>query len=411
MVILGLLSTILIRYTITSSIVYFYMFFLILSILTTIILKKIETKKKNIYLIILASFIACYTIVISTSEIDYVLKRYMIFYLVLIYCLIKFVQLDYFFAEKTYYSLSIMLNIFSVANLYQTIFKVPLLKDYMDLIETGFYYHFGESSFRTMSVFNHPIISGLFFIFLFFINFYTIKKKSIMIILQSLAILNIYTSQSRSSWLAFIFVCVLYITINKKDILKNLFKLNVPLSLHIIRFSLLLLFIAFIFLFGESVVASVIKRFGDSLSLNSTSGSNLQRLSTMNLILNHMFSQNLIRIFLGFGGGTVSLFMLNNPILIDNFSTPDNHYLTLFYEFGIIGLLFYISLILYIIYKFYSKKNRHWTVNLSFLCFMTINFEFIFFEAWPVVLVMLAFLIAHLLFNFKEDQNMVIHIN
>gem|GEM_PF-6934172 len=403
MVVLGLISTILIRYIPTSSFIYVYMLALTLISVTLILLRNIKSKKSNIYTLISAFLIACYMLVISTAEIEYVLKRYMIFYLVLIYCILRFMQIGPF-AEKTYRSIAMMLNVFSIANLYQTFFKIPLLVNYMDLIETGFYYHFGESSYRTMSVFNHPIISGLFFIIVFLINFSVIKSKPLLLSLQGLAVLNIYTSQSRSAWLAFIFVCFLYVLNDRKNMLNSLLKPKVKLSVHAVRFIVVVSGVIFLIMFGKEIVEAVALRFGDSLSFNSTSGSNLQRLHTINLIVKHMFSQNIFNLIFGFGGGTVSLFMLKNPIFIQNFTTPDNHYLTLFYEFGLVGLLFYIGLILYIVYKYYKKKNKDWSLKLSFMCFMTINFEFLFFEAWPIVLVMLAFLIAHLLFVFNKKS-------
>ncbi len=93
MVVLGLISTILIRYIPTSSFIYVYMLALTLISVTLILLRNIRSKKSNIYTLISAFLIACYMLVISTAEIEYVLKRYMIFYLVLIYCILKFMQI------------------------------------------------------------------------------------------------------------------------------------------------------------------------------------------------------------------------------------------------------------------------------------------------------------------------------
>lgn len=404
-IILGIFSAILWRYTPTNKVIYAYILVLALVLIMKLFsYKDVKISSNNMYLILFSVVSLVYLILISIGEISFVAKRYVFVYLLIIYLYLTFTRYGLDYAVKFYKHLTVILNIFSVLNLYQVIFKKPLLLKYMDLMEIGYNYRFGTSGYRTMAVFNHPIVSGLFFIIAFLCNMYILKKSPLKYGLQALLLLNIYTSQARSGWLAFALILAFIVIRDRRKIITGIVKPRLTYKGAIMGVILLTVGFLFMIFNFQDLYNSIIQRFGDSLSLNSTNGSNLQRTMTIALIWNYMFDSGGIQLFFGHGGGTVSDFMVKHPVLINGFTTTDNQYLSLFYEFGILGMMFFSTVFIYITIKYFSKKKRHWTIDLSFLCFLVIAFDLFFFEAWPVVLVMLAFLIAILTFNFKSIE-------
>lgn len=403
-IILGIVAAILMRYTPTNKMYYLYMLILtILLGLKTITYHNLEINKSNLHRMIFIITSMLYIYFLSIDNMVFVTKRYLIIFILMLYLYLSFSKYGIKYAEKFYKQLTIILNVFSVVNLYQIIFQKPFLLKYMDLMEVGYNYKFGTSGYRTMSVFNHPIVSGLFFIIAFLCNMYIVKNKNLKYVLQILLILNIYTSKARSAWITFAIIIFILIFNNRKKILIKISKPKLTYRKVIIAIVFLIFGFLFAIFYLPDIFSSIIERFGDSLKVNSTSGSNLQRTMTIKLILNHMFNGDPIRLIFGYGGGTVSDFMILNPVLLEGFTTTDNQYLSLFYEFGLVGVIFYITLFLNITKKYLLNKSKHWTITLSYMCFIAINVDLIFFEAWPVILIMMSFLISILTFKFKNN--------
>ncbi|WP_226528052.1 O-antigen ligase family protein [Metabacillus niabensis] len=406
-ILIGIVAGIMWRFPITSTVIYLYMAGLLLLLLLKLFRDSdLRISRKNSLILIISILFILTIYLVSFDEIAFVTKRYLILVILIFYLFFSLLRYGVGYMENFYKQLTVFLNILSVANLYQVIFRKPLLLNYMDLAEVGYNYHFGSAAYRTMSVFHHPIICGLFFIIAFLCNMYLIKSP-IKYVLQVLLLLNIYTTSSRSAWLALALIIMVYILLNNKRFIFSILRPRVN-YLKAINICIITSFVfLFLILNFDEIAKTIIDRFGDSLTKNSTDGSNLQRTLTIAMIFDHMFDNGGSILLFGHGAGTVGDFMLRNPVLIKDFGTTDNQYLSWFFEFGLVGITSYLSLVLFIIIKYFKNKNRHWTKDLSFLCFVVISFELVFFDAigWPVVFVMLGFLIGALTIEYDENEN------
>lgn len=408
--IFGILCTVLYRYPVVEKV--YYLFIIVLFFMLIIQLLKILEYSIGGNILFLSVIVIglVYILVCSFGNITFFANKYSWIFMLMFYLYFCFMERGLGYAEKLYKQLTILLNIFSVLNIYQILFHKPLLINYMKLIEVDYdFYQFGSFAYRTMSVFNHPIISGLFFVIAFLCNMYVLKT-SWKYPLQALLLLNIYTSWSRSSWLALVIILVIYLLLNISKF-KFTLKLNITYR-KIFNFYILLIFlsIGLIFLLAnfDSLYNSIASRIGDSLSTNSTDGSNLQRTMTISLILNHMFEGDIVNLLFGYGIGSVEAFMLAHPILIEDFSTTDNQFLSWFYEFGLVGIVSYFACLIFLFIS-YLRNRGNWVKELSLLCLIVINIELFFFDAigWPVVYVMFVFATVTLAFKFKPENKQV----
>lgn len=406
-VFIAIIAGVMWRYPSTDKIYYVFMAVLcILIIINLIAIRNLQIYRKNFLPIVIFSLIFLYVSIYSYQNIDYVFKRFFIIYLIFLYSFTSFKIYGLYFSEKFYLQLTIFLNMLSILNLYQVFLKKPLLLNFMKLDESGYTYNFGLSTYRVMSLFSHPIICALFFLFAFLCNEYIIKKKVLKLTMQSLLLVNIYFTFSRSTWLAIIFAIFILIILRRKEIISKALSLKFRIETLLIFILISISFVSISVYNFQEIFITVINRFGDSLSFNSTDGSNLQRTMTIDLIWNYMNDGTNMHLFFGNGAGTVNDFMLENPLLIDNFGTTDNQYISILFEFGILGLILYICLVAYVIYSYFKRGNSHWTGFLSLLCFLVISFELFFFDAsgWPVVLVMFSYTFASISYDFSFDE-------
>nr|WP_263324280.1 hypothetical protein [Neobacillus sp. Marseille-Q6967] len=346
---------------------------------------------------------------ISLNELKVLVKNYSPIYVILIYGLVQYYKYGNKYGEQFFFQFAFLMNVLSVINLYQVIFHRPLLvRFFTEKIDSYQYWAYGTDAFRVISVFGHPIISALFFSVLFICNIYVInsKYKYIKYILQLIALVNLFATQSRSAWITLVIVLVLYGIRNFK--VTKIMNYKVELTIKkIFRYYFISIFILIILGFlifnFEQILTDIITRFGDSLSKNSTDISTLQRLGTFDLIINHMFSSGVFQLVFGNGLGSVGDFMLFNMVVIENFTTTDNMYLTFFFELGMISILTYVVFLLISIYRLFFTK-KYWLSELAALCFIFISIDFFFFEGigWGTVTTFWAFSLLTLLITFSN---------
>mgnify|MGYP001048775795 CR=1 FL=1 len=407
LLVIGIISTIMFRYPITNKVYYLFLILLFFMIIINVVKANFQINKKNLPFITAIFFSMCCMLISSMFSVEsmkFFITRYSLIFLTMCYLYMRVAKYGIVYLDNFYKQLTVLLNVFSVFNLYQVIFHKPLLMNYMQFLELGYNYHFGTSAYRTMSVFNHPIICGLFFIIAFFCNIYILKTPW-KYLLQFLLLINIYSTLARSAWLAFAIVLIIYCVMNAKKILPKSFnvKLNFKRILGIyISCVLLIIATGFVGYHFESIYNGVISRFGDSLSSDTTDGSNLQRTMTISLIVNYMVNGDVFHLFFGYGLGKSHEFMLEHPILIEGFGTTDNQYLSWFYEFGLFGIGGYFSFILLLFIKV-LKAKRNLSIELSFFSFLILSIGLFFFEGtgWPILLIMYSIALSCLSLNFR----------
>lgn len=408
LILLVFLTAVMKYYTVTTKAYFLSMFLLgVMIFLSLISTKNIKAKANGYYLFVLASsFVFIIFSGIGHQNFTSFYRNILIIYLVTWYLYLSFMKYGLKYVENMYKQLAMLFNVFSVLNLYQVVFHKPLLLKFLALVQ-GFEYNFGGSDYRTMSVFGHPIVAGMFFVIAFLCNIYVLKTP-FKYILQGILLVNIFSTMSRSAWISIIIVLVLYSVVHIRSIFNKIsnFKLTYKklFSMYIIA-ALFIIALFFIIPRFNEISTEISLRFGSSLSSNTNDISNLQRTGTVTAILNYMFNSNFVNLLFGYGYGTAKNFMLSHTIILPYFSTTDNQYLTWFYEFGFLGIGTYLTFLFYFIFKLFNKNN-HWVQELSILILVCISVSFIFFEGvgWLTVAVMLGITSACLSYKFEKPS-------
>lgn len=287
----------------------------------------------------------------------------------------------------------IIVNAFALLNIIEILSKKSLFYNFlMSNAKNWQISVFYTENFRTFSIFAHPIVYALFLLILFWCNKFLIKNNFIRYLLQLNIILNIFFTKSRSTWIAFLITLILYYS---KNIIINIKNNNFKFTYKkiCIMLGILIIIILCIIIFQNNIVYilnEVFQRFVTVTDDSYGDVSRLQRTGTIELINNYMTSNGIINFLFGNGYSSVNKFMIDHTIVISGFSTTDNQYLSFFYDFGIIGLLLYIFIIILAVISFF-KNSKMDINNLSILCFLSISICMFFFEnfGWTNVFIFL----------------------
>ncbi|HDR8273438.1 TPA: O-antigen ligase family protein, partial [Bacillus cereus] len=345
--------------------------------------------------------------IFKLDELKAFLKNYSVIYFIFFYSLLMFYKNGTRYGEQFFIQFTKVLNILSILNLIQIILHKPLLaKFFTEQMNNYQYWAYGTSEFRPVSVFGHPIVSAVFFSLLVICNFY-ILKGNLKYPLQIVAIMNVYATQSRSAWIALAVIVCIYLIKNFrfKKLKKNVRITHNQLIKIYISIIIVICGTGLLVISSDSIISTIIERFGDSLNRNSTDISNLQRTGTLHLINSYMLQQDIIRLLFGHGLGNVGEFMYLNTVVIPNFTTTDNMYLTFFFELGILSLFIYgVFFILGTVRFFFS--GEYWLSELASLCFIFISIIIFFFEGlgWGSVATIWTFSLLIILMKFKNQK-------
>ena len=216
-------------------------------------------------------------------------------------------------------------------------------------------------AFRTPSIYGHPIRLGTSLTIALAIFYYLYKRGFIRNIVIFLALFGIFASASRSSWLACAGVVLLTLMakFKRKITRKKMFYVIAGLLLIIIFFSCPI---------GQKLTADIISRFQEA------SGDNVSKVQRLGAIAyfweDYVENFNLITLLFGHGEDAAARFMLKTAIVFQNFSTTDNEYLLVVYNYGLIIL----CIVLYGIYRcirnyiFCYEENGRVKNCLYFIC-------------------------------------------
>lgn len=208
-----------------------------------------------------------------------------------------------------------------------------------------FFPNYGNSwsAFRVPSIYGHPIRLGASLTMGVAIFLFIYRKSILQYLLMALSLFGIYTCLSRSSWLACAgAMALLVLAMYRKRITKRKFLIGV------LGISILIIFL--LSKPGTAMTQQIIFRFeeatGDSISRT-------QRLGAITYILNDEWKNfNPFTFLFGHGEDAASKLMLRTTINIENFSTTDNEYLLILYNYGFVFLAIIIKGIFKCIKKF-----------------------------------------------------------
>lgn len=399
-----------------------YLFYLIAILVLVLDLFKCKKNKYNILLktnifylflffcihSIISSIINIFTGNSDVGSLIKLLSSYIIF--LFLYFKIKIYGNRYI--QNFYRLFMIVSNFFVIINIYEIITKTSMFSKFLttDLkdFQAVFY---GTQYFRTSSIFMHPIVYGLFLIVLFWCNEYLITNKY-KYLLQINIIINIYFTKSRSAWLAFACVFLLYYVKKIFNKIKNKkFKLTTK-SLAIIPF-IMVAIITFSIIFREhihGVIYNITNRFISITDDSYGDGSRIQRLGAIEVIYEGMKEKGPLIFVFGNGINSSREFMENNTVLISGFSSADNQYATFFYEFGFIGLSIFIVINIFAALEFIKSKSMYNIRNLSILVLLSISIDIFFFDGfrWTSIAILLVTVITFLCITSKDDSEELI---
>ena len=198
-------------------------------------------------------------------------------------------------------------------------------------------------------------------------SFYKKMSTKINILLVSIVLCAIYLTYSRSAWLGSLVAifsliilnprCVAYIRKNKKRIA------GIAVSLVLVMAAL------FVSLSSNHKFNNLIFHVGD----NAPTTSNSQRVSSMSKTIKMIFENPL-----GYGPGSAGPTSLkgNNPLL------PENYYLQIAHETGIIGLILFMAICLIVLLELLEMKDERIEAKILIAAFIGLGFTNLFVHIW-----------------------------
>lgn len=413
--------SIFLSYWYVSNLYYVLYFFVFMGMLFNILKLFNHKHSDNIYDRKLLKLIVCfiiYTLFISVLNYKNV-SLINITKIVSIYTFVIFILFNINVENKSYMItfykyFTIIFNIFNIIDLYEAFTKTNL---FFNFILPKMATSYGIVGFRAYSIFLHPIVYGMMLVILFWCNKFILKNRFNKLVLQIIVIVNLFFTQARSAWIAFAVTIILYcskVIITKirtriKTKTKTKIKIHnskiASIKICITIFALLVITICII-IFSKNIVdiwGLIYKKFITATSDSYGDVSRLQRLGTITDIEQYMFNNGSINFLFGNGFGTMTDFMKNIYVVIMNFPTSDNQYLSIFYEFGFVGLFLYITIIVSVIIKFF-KNDISDINNLPILSFLIISVSMFFFESfrWTDVFILLIISMIFMCFSSKD---------
>lgn len=217
------------------------------------------------------------------------------------------------------------------------------------------------TAFRTPSIYGHPIRVGTSLTFALAIHIFLYKKSFMRWAIIILDLFGLFACESRSSWIACACTCLLLLVAATQ---KRVTRKKVMMAMSAI-------IIVFLFLMsdpGTRMMVVVAGRFAQAIGDDVAK---VQRLGAISYFATKVINEfNPITFLLGHGEDAAANVMLETSIVFKNFSTTDNQYLLVFYNYGLIALIFVLSGTVKCIIRFIRKyKSNGNTVNcLLFIC-------------------------------------------
>lgn len=190
---------------------------------------------------------------------------------------------------------------------------------------------------RVVAIFNHPIVCGCYLVItLILLLVFPVAKKRLQFVFILVVVSAIVLTQSRSAWIATLFVFVtLFIKYKKRSFSKEY-------TIYILSFIFSVIFISVI------VDYNILGRIYDFINnrINGSLDAGEGHIIRIEVILNSItyWKSNFIEFLLGYGKNFGLLFMKEHPIIKFGGvfrwdSAIDNQYITIIHETGFIGLL------------------------------------------------------------------------
>lgn len=253
-------------------------------------------------------------------------------------------------------------------------------------VESRFYNQsLGTFKTRVQTVFMHPTICGVFMMISWLcILFLPYKKTWVNYLAKVFILLCLLGTQSRSTWVAFVMINILYAW-KKYRIKKIQIKREQLLQIGIVIIVALIIVV----FFNEYLIKVgyvIINRWRDGM--NSNNASNYNRVTMIKMGIQEWKHIKIGRKIFGSGNGYAYQFLLCHPIRGWN-GAVDNQYLTILLDFGLVGIILFISLIYYVFKQAVGSDDR---INqLCSLCLLSMFMSGFFYEMFSWIFVTILF--------------------
>lgn len=252
-----------------------------------------------------------------------------------------------------------VLKLFSVIIAFAALVGVP---EYV-MKQSLFFPDYGHAwgGFRIPSIYGHPIRLGTSLTIGLSIYIFLYQRSLRRCLLIGVSLFGIYACASRSSWLACAVTGLLTLfSVYRKKISRKIWIYGLA--------SGILLAVFLMSAPGKDLLASIFLRFAEGTGSNV---SRVQRLGAASYIWKEMISHgNPVTLLFGHGEDAAARAMLKTNIVVRNFSTTDNEYLLVMYNYGII----FLTLLLWGIVQCVKNYTNNFKTNsnlencLYFIC-------------------------------------------
>ena len=217
--------------------------------------------------------------------------------------------------------------------------------------------YYGTALYRIASIFMHPIVCGQvlligFWLVAFFYDKW--KRVSYLIIIA----LGIYYTKSRSIWGGLVFSIAILGLVKMIDFfVKHRIQKR---KLLYMPFTMVCIY----FLYKKGMFDTVINSVYERILAASGSTSELARQSMSIYTLNYMIHDaSVLQKIFGYGMDSSKSWIYKSSAFVTAFDAIDNSYLTIMYEFGLVGLLTVVILIVRKIIECFCKNKSTTKLN------------------------------------------------
>ena len=255
--------------------------------------------------------------------------------IIIVSCSVALYKINIVEFMKLIRNLGIVLGILGIV---EGIIKYPYLS-YVLKIECGTAYD--PSGYRIVSIFGHPIVTGVFFLFCWCaLLIAPCKRYTMNLMAQLIIVLAIALTRSRSVWLSFAVVAGLLL-LKKVAQYRN----DIPRKIVVHVGRIILLYFSLDAFTGFKISGNIYHFFSSRIigSLYAGEGAgNIIRIDTVLNSINYWENGNLDKFVFGMGKNYDKYFMQLYPVVkYDKVWTAaiDNQYFTTLHEAGVIGII------------------------------------------------------------------------
>lgn len=309
-----------------------------------------------------------------------------------------------------YFSIKIQFDTLSKKYVLQYFRNVGIVISFLSIVEAMSGIHIWanilgktlqSNTSRVVAIFNHPIVCGCYLVItLILLLVFPVAKKRLQFVFILVVVSAIVLTQSRSAWIASIFVFITLFFKYKKRFFNKYY------IIYILSFISIILFISLILDYNilEKILAFINNRVEGSLDAGEG------HIVRIEIILNSIgyWKQNLFKFLFGYGKNYGLIFMKEHPVL--KFGTfrwdaaIDNQYITIIHETGLIGLLIVVWIYIISICRIIKLPKTNKIQFASSMCLVANAICLFFFEGFNFPILVIFYIIFILMSDIAVEN-------